>query len=79
VNDLVLLTLTIVGFAMLVTAHIGTVIGLARRAPRWRSMIALFVVPLAPYWAIRERLWFRAAAWLASAVLYGIGLAAQWI
>jgi hypothetical protein len=77
VKDLVLLAFTIVGFAIVVTAHVCTVVGLARRTPRWRGLIALFAVPLAPYWAIRERLWFRAAAWLGGAALYGVGLAAQ--
>jgi hypothetical protein len=77
VKDLVLFTLTIVGFATAVTAHVGTVVGLARRGPRWRGLVALFAVPLAPYWALREGLWFRAAAWLGGAALYGFALAAQ--
>jgi hypothetical protein len=77
VKDFVLFAFTTLGFAIAVTAHVGTVVGLARRPPRWRSLVALWAVPLAPYWAIRERLWFRAAAWLGGVALYGFGLAAQ--
>jgi hypothetical protein len=77
VKDLVLFIFTVVGFALAVTAHLGTVVGLARRTPRWRALVALFAVPLAPYWALREGLWFRAAAWLGGAALYGFALAAQ--
>ena len=76
-KDLALFAWTVVGFAVLVTAHVGTVVGLARRPPRWRSVVALVVVPLAPYWALRERLWFRAAAWIGGAALYGVARAAQ--
>jgi hypothetical protein len=77
VKDVALLGCTIVGFAVVVTAHVSTVVSLARRAPRWRSIVALFALPLAPYWALRDRQWFRAAAWLAGAALYGLSLAAQ--
>jgi hypothetical protein len=77
VKDLILFSVTTLGFAIVVTAHVGTVVGLARRPPRWRSLVALWAVPLAPYWAIREGLWFRAAAWLGGAGLYAFGLAAQ--
>jgi hypothetical protein len=76
-KDIVLFGCTIVGFATIVTAHVATVVGLARRPPRWRSIVALFALPLAPYWALRERLWFRAAAWLAGAAVYGLSLVGQ--
>jgi hypothetical protein len=60
----------IVAFALLVTAHVAITYGLAWRAPRWRAPIAFFVVPLAPYWAWRERMKVRAGIWTGALVLY---------
>jgi hypothetical protein len=57
-------------FALVVTAHVAIVWGLTSRAPRWRAPVALFVAPLAPYWAVRERMYLRAAAWLVGVVAY---------
>ena len=76
-KDIVSLSIALLGFALLVTSHIAIVIGLGRRAPWLRSAAALAVVPLAPYWALRERMGFRAAAWVCGAVLYVSGLLAQ--
>jgi hypothetical protein len=69
--DLVVLVAIIVFFALWVTAHVATIFGLATRTPRWRALVAFFVVPFAPYWALRNRMHVRAALW----VLGGIGYA----
>jgi hypothetical protein len=75
--DIVSLSVTLLGFALLVTSHIAIVIGLGRRVPRLRSVAAFVLLPLAPYWALRERMGFRAAAWVFGAVLYAGGLLVQ--
>jgi hypothetical protein len=60
----------VVAFAVCVTAHVGILFGLARRTPRWRAAAALVVVPLALYWAVRAKMYVRAAAWVVGIVAY---------
>jgi hypothetical protein len=70
VTDLVALVAVVSAFALLATAHVTILVGLARRAPRWRALVALVVVPLAPYWALRDRMRVRAVTWLVGAIGY---------
>lgn len=61
--------LLVLAFAVVVTAHVTLVVGLAGRAPRWQALVALVVPPLAPYWgwsALRR----RSVLWLVGAVAY---------
>ncbi len=60
----------VLAFASLVTAHLMLVAGLAARPPRWRALVALVVLPLAPLWGRRERMHVRVVAWTVSAALY---------
>ena len=53
----------VLSFAVLCTAHVAIAAGLSRRSPRWRAAVGLIALPLAPYWAARERMWVRAALW----------------
>jgi hypothetical protein len=62
----------LLAFAVLVTAHVALVAGLAVRPPRWRALAALFIPPLAPWWGRAERLHVRTVAWVASAIAYAI-------
>ncbi|MDB4997208.1 MAG: hypothetical protein JWM74_4640 [Myxococcaceae bacterium] len=71
-NDLVVLGSIVVFFAVWVTAHVATIFGLAMRTPRWRAIVAFFVVPLAPYWALRDRMRVRAALWVLGAIGYAV-------
>ena len=75
-RDLLLYLATVLGFAVAVTAHVTIVVGLAARRPRVRALVALVLVPLAPYWAVRERMRVRAAAWGIGVVAYGL---ARWL
>jgi hypothetical protein len=54
-----------------------TVLGLARHPPRWRALVAFAVLPLAPYWALRERMRARACIWVFSVTLYAVALLVQ--
>jgi hypothetical protein len=66
-----------------VTAHLALVVGLARRGfrqdgrTRWRRMlacgVALFVMPLAPWWGYRAGMHRGTIAWGAALVLYALG------
>ena len=69
-SDEVLFVAMIVAFASGVTAHVAIAAGLLARAPRWRAAAALALPPLAPYWALRERMRVRAGAWIASVAVY---------
>jgi hypothetical protein len=60
----------IVAFAALCVAHLSLVLGLARQPPRWRALVALVIVPLAPFWGRRERMHTRVVAWVVSACAY---------
>jgi hypothetical protein len=71
-RDLVAFIALTVAFAALVTVHVSIVWGLARRQPRWRAAVAFFVVPLAPYWALRDGMSKRATLWIGSVVVYAI-------
>jgi hypothetical protein len=61
----------VVAFAVLCVAHLGLVLGLARRPARWRALVALVIVPLAPMWGRTERMHARVVAWIVSACAYG--------
>jgi hypothetical protein len=68
-DELLLLSL-LAAFATFVTVHLTIVFGLARRAPRWKAIPALAIVPLAPYWGAQAGMWGRAVVWVVSAVAY---------
>jgi hypothetical protein len=62
-----------------VTAHVAIAWGLAWSATgsRWRAGAALLLPPLAPYWALRAKMWLRAAVWILAALVYGVARFAQ--
>lgn len=59
----------------LLAAHVAIVIGLAKERAWTDALLALLVVPLAPYWAWRDGMKRRAYAWLAGVGLYALGVA----
>jgi len=71
-QDRVALSILVLAFAVLATTHVALLLGLARRAPRWRALFALLIPPLAPWWGWQERLCGRCAVWLASMALYAV-------
>ncbi len=73
-RDIVVLSAVLVGFALLVTVHVTIAVGLVRREPRWRGLVAFIVAPLAPYYAFRARMPVRATAWLGAAAVYGTAM-----
>ena len=62
----------LIAFALWATAHIAIAHGLVLRTPRWRAPIALLLLPLAPYWALRSRMLVRGVLWLGAAIVYGV-------
>ena len=62
----------VLAFALFITAHVAIAYGLALRPPRWRSAVALFAAPLAPYWAWREHMRIRAGVWVGALLIYAI-------
>ncbi|MEJ7728897.1 MAG: hypothetical protein WKG00_06755 [Polyangiaceae bacterium] len=69
-TDAILLAAMVLGSALAVTAHLAIFIGLLRRPPRWRAVVALLAAPAAPVFAVQERFWVRAAAWVLGVVAY---------
>jgi hypothetical protein len=68
----------LLAFAALCTVHVAIVWDLAKEHPRWRALVAFFVPPLAPYWALRSGMVVRGGIWIGSVILYTtlLGLAA---
>jgi hypothetical protein len=73
--DLALLLFPSLAFGLLVTAQVALVALLVTRQPRWRSLLALLIPPLAPYWGWLEGFRIWSALWLAALVLYVVGFA----
>jgi hypothetical protein len=72
VRDAILFGATIAAFALLVTAHVTIALGLVRRVPRWRGLVAFVLPPLAPYLAARAQMRVRATAWMCALVVYAV-------
>jgi hypothetical protein len=68
--DAFLVFAIVASFAAFVTAHIALAVGLVGRKPRARGLVALFIMPLAPYFGIREKMWARSILWAAALVAY---------
>ena len=68
--DLVLLGLICVAVGLHLVAHVTLVIGLLRRKPWWRGLLALFVPPLAPFWGYEAQLRGRVTLWVVTLAVY---------
>ena len=73
-KDLIVVATLVIAFALFITAHVTITYGLAWRPPRWRALVALFVAPLAPFWAWREHMRIRAGIWGGALVLYVVAM-----
>jgi len=69
-RDEALVLSLLVAFAALATAHVALVLGLASRPPRWRAIVALPAIPMAPYWGARAGMHVRVVLWVVSATAY---------
>lgn len=71
VANAVVLGALLVCFAAFVTTHLAIAVRLLISAkPRYRGVVALFVPPLAPMWAYRERWRKLSWMWLITMALY---------
>ncbi len=73
-RDRIEMGLLVISFAALLTTHVALTIGLTRRRPRWRAIVAFLLPPLAPWWCCQERMRGRAVVWIVAALLYGVML-----
>jgi hypothetical protein len=71
-RDIAALALLLTAFSVLATAHVTLAIGLARRRPRTRALLALALPPLAPWWGWKAGMTVRSASWVVAAVAYAI-------
>jgi hypothetical protein len=69
-RDAALTTALVATFALLVTVHVVTVFGLARRRHFAAALGSLVIPPLAPYCAFTQGMPVRALGWIVSAALY---------
>jgi hypothetical protein len=68
--DLALLAALSIAVGLHLVAHVTLVIGLLRRDPWWRGLVALVVPPLAPFWGYEARLRGRVTLWVVTLVVY---------
>jgi hypothetical protein len=68
--DLALLGLLSAAVGLHLVAHVTLVIGLLRRKPWWRGLVALLVPPLAPLWGYEAKLRRRVTLWVVSLAIY---------
>jgi hypothetical protein len=68
--DLALLAALSIAVGLHLVAHVTLVIGLLRRPPWWRGLVALVVPPLAPFWGYEARLRGRVTLWVVTLVVY---------
>lgn len=68
--DFALLALISITVGLHLVAHVTLVIGLLRRDPWWRGLVALVITPLAPYWGYEARLRGRVTLWLGTFAIY---------
>lgn len=68
--DLILTLALSVALAAWVTDHVALSVGLMRRPPRWRGLVALLVAPLAPVFGFGARLRVRSVLWIVLAIAY---------
>lgn len=73
VKDLEIVILVATASATVITAHLATVYGLLWRQPRWRAIVALVAIPMAPYWAFREKMYLRATLFVLGVIAYAAG------
>lgn len=71
-RDAALAIVVVAAFAALVTVHVATLFGLARRKHFREALGALILPPLAPYWACTRGMRARGIAWFVTATLYGV-------
>jgi hypothetical protein len=64
------MTVMVVSFATLLTAHVALTAGLLTEPPRIRALVAFVLFPLAPYWGFRGKLHGRSITWLAALSVY---------
>lgn len=76
-KDALVLVPLLLAFATFVTTHVAIVARLLfRKDDRWRGAVAIIAPPLAPLWALRRGWRGAAVLWIASVIVYGIGLIA---
>jgi hypothetical protein len=65
-----------VALALFAGAHLGLVVGLARKGARWRvrAAISVLVMPLAPWWGWEAGLRRTTIVWGAALALYAVGV-----
>lgn len=71
--DVVLMGGLILGFALLLTAHLALVVKLVLSPPqRWRGAVALMIPPFAPLWGFRSGFTLWSILWVAALLIYAL-------
>ncbi len=71
-DDIVLLAALVLSCALAITAHIAIVFGLFARKMPGKAAISLFVLPLAPVWAMTNKMLVRGGIWIFAVIVYGV-------
>ena len=73
VRETLLLAVLLLAFATWVTVHVAISVRLFLAGPpRHRGLLALFLPPLAPWWAWERRWRVSSVLWVAAVVVYAL-------
>ena len=68
--DLALIIALVVSAGALLATHVALSVGLARRGPWHRGLLAFVVPPLAPFWGYHGKLHARSLLWIIALTLH---------
>jgi hypothetical protein len=68
--DLALIIALIFSAGVLLSTHLALSVGLARRGPWQRGLVAFLVPPLAPLWGYHGKLHKRSLIWIVALVIH---------
>ena len=68
--DLALIITLVVSAGVLLSTHVSLSVGLARKGPWQRGLIAFVVPPLVPFWGYHGKLHTRSLIWIIAVTIH---------
>jgi hypothetical protein len=68
--DLALLIVLVITAGVILSTHVSLSVGLARRGPWHRGLVAFLIPPLAPFWGYSGKLHTRSLVWIIAVTVH---------